>query len=92
VAVTVDKPRQYGLAGGVDNFCAGRNGNLTSSPHALETPVLDDNDGVLEGRSSAPIDQRSALNHQSAASHRLSFEIASGRATRAQQARAFHPV
>ncbi|MEA2984025.1 MAG: hypothetical protein QOD94_279, partial [Alphaproteobacteria bacterium] len=69
VTVTVDKTRQNGLAGDIDYFCSRRNGKLTSSPHALETPVLYDNDSILDGRSSTSVDERSTLNRQSAASH-----------------------
>ncbi len=60
MAMAVEKARQHGLAAGVDDLRALRNGHLAVAAGGGEAAVLDDDDGILDRRPPGAVDQRAA--------------------------------
>src|ERR1700730_14931129 len=56
VAMAVEKARQHGLAAGVDDLRALRNGHLAVAAGGGEAAVLDNDDGILDRRPSGAVD------------------------------------
>ena len=69
MGVAVDEARQNREPARVDDVGVGRKLDLAPLTDRLEPARLDDNDGVLDGRTTGAVDQRSTLYHKDVTGH-----------------------